>query len=155
MANPHRSLLSTLTSVEETHAPRYRCTTAIRFSSYSHCLQTTKLKMTPNKKTLEKQKENGWLQLVQTFCSLEQDFQFEICLVTLLVKDSSEKVPSLGRGVSKRMEKRADVNYMIGAFATDRSFCCLTFEIQADMRKTSKSKPGINTISAQIVQNSV
>ena len=55
MANPHRSLLSTLTSVEETHAPRYRCTTAIRFSSYSHCLQTTKLKVTPNKKILEKE----------------------------------------------------------------------------------------------------
>ena len=54
MANPHRSLLSTLTSVEETHA-RYRCTTAIRFSSYSHCLQTTKLKVRPNKKILEKE----------------------------------------------------------------------------------------------------
>ena len=109
MANPHRSLLSTLTSVEETHA-RYRCTTAIRFSSYSHCLQTTKLKVKPNKKIIE---NNSYAQSKSKLDCFNQFFGYNLSdcykterrsnikptigLATWLLTDKSKKVPTLGK----------------------------------------------------------
>ena len=118
MANPHRSLLSTLTSVEETHA-RYRCTTAIRFSSYSHCLQTTKLKVRPNKKILEKEiiapKAKGKLiastgtNRIKLFVDLNQSFispsKIPFVQQNGFQKIDLKKVLRLGRGVSKNQRK--------------------------------------------------
>ena len=144
MANPHRSLLSTLTSVEETHAPRYRCTTAIRFSSYSHCLQTTKLKVTPNKKILEKnlypskQKQSWLLQLVLI------PLKNSICTAQWFPKYRRKKIADIGEECVKKSEKKAD--HMISPFTADRAFYCLCISaLKLILSNTSKSKP----ISAQ------